>query len=156
MWIKLYIFIPIWKFDSSFYCAIFDYFYFQVEKLCHRFHATTTERQWRDIGFCLSIFNYNDKAAKKFIENFSCFSDKLHEDSLYEAVLAILTQVKYFTLYKMCLFLGGCILTYYDKYCWTHHIRIWWYNLIHVYDDTDINSDYWNCEFVKLEQHVEG
>ena len=65
-----------------------------VEKLCHRFHATTTERQWRDIGFCLSIFNYNDKAAKKFIDNFNCFSDKLHEDSLYEAVLAILTQCK--------------------------------------------------------------
>jgi len=68
-----------------------------VEKLCHRFHATTTERQWRDIGFCLSIFNYNDKAAKRFIENFSCFSDKLHEDSLYEAVLAILTQCKKLT-----------------------------------------------------------
>ena len=65
-----------------------------VEKLCHRFHATTTERQWRDIGFCLSIFNYNDKAAKKFIDNFNCFSDKLHEDSLYEAVLTILNQCK--------------------------------------------------------------
>ena len=54
------------------------------------------------------------------------------------------------------LILGGCILTYYDKYWWIYHIRIWWYNLIHVYDDTDINSDYWNCKFVKLEQHVEG
>merc|ERR1712110_506851 len=68
-----------------------------VEKLCHRFHATTTERQWRDIGFCLSIFNYNDRAAKRLIENFNCFSDKLHEDSLYEAVLAILTQCKKLT-----------------------------------------------------------
>ena len=116
MWIKLYIFIPIWKFDSSFYCAIFDYFYFQVEKLCHRFHATTTERQWRDIGFCLSIFNYNDKAAKRFIENFSCFSDKLHEDSLYEAVLAILTQVKYFTLYKISQF---SFLKYFKALCYS-------------------------------------
>jgi len=65
-----------------------------VEKLCHRFHATTTERQWRDIGFCLGIFNYNDKAAKKLIDNFNCYSDKLHEDSLYEGILAILTQCK--------------------------------------------------------------
>lgn len=65
-----------------------------VEKLCHRFHATTTQRQWRDIGFCLSIFNFNDKAAKKLVDNFSCFADKLHEDVLYEAVLSILTQCK--------------------------------------------------------------
>lgn len=65
-----------------------------VEKLCHRFHATTTPRQWRDIGFCLSIFNYNDKACKKFIDNLNCFADKLHDDCLYEAVLAILTQCK--------------------------------------------------------------
>ena len=59
-----------------------------------RFHATTTERQWRDIGFCLSIFNYNDKAAKKFIDSFNCYADKLHEDNLYEAVLSILTQCR--------------------------------------------------------------
>merc|ERR1719322_1873384 len=65
-----------------------------VEKLCHRFHATTTERQWRDLAFCLSIFNYNEKAAKKFMDNFSCYADKLHEDVLYEAVNAILTQCK--------------------------------------------------------------
>lgn len=65
-----------------------------VEKLCHRFHATTTSRQWRDIGFCLSIFNYNDKACKKFIENLNSFADKLHDDCLHEAVLAILTQCK--------------------------------------------------------------
>ena len=72
---------------------LLNLFIIQVEKLCHRFHATTTERQWRDIGFCLGIFNYNDKAAKKLIDNFNCYSDKLHEDSLYEAILAILTQV---------------------------------------------------------------
>jgi len=65
-----------------------------VEKLCHRFHATTTERQWRDLAFCLSIFNYNEKAAKKFMDNFSCYADKLHEDVLYEAINAILTQCK--------------------------------------------------------------
>merc|ERR1712029_1157905 len=65
-----------------------------VEKLCHRFHATTTERQWRDLAFCLPIFNYNEKAAKKFMDNFSCYADKLHEDVLYEAVTAILTQCK--------------------------------------------------------------
>ena len=29
-----------------------------VEKLCLRFRATRTERQWRDISFCLSLFPY--------------------------------------------------------------------------------------------------
>ena len=46
------------------------------------------------MAFCLSIFNYNEKAAKKFMDNFSCYADKLHEDVLYEAVTAILTQCK--------------------------------------------------------------
>ena len=46
------------------------------------------------MAFCLSIFNYNEKAAKKFMDNFSCYADKLHEDVLYEAINAILTQCK--------------------------------------------------------------
>ena len=29
-----------------------------VEKLCLRFRATKTERQWRDISYCLSLFPY--------------------------------------------------------------------------------------------------
>ena len=65
-----------------------------VEKLCQRFHVTTTERQWRDLAFCLSIFNYNERAAKKVLENYSCFSDKLHEDPVYEAVCSIFAQCR--------------------------------------------------------------
>ena len=29
-----------------------------VEKLCLRFRATRTDRQWRDISYCLSLFPY--------------------------------------------------------------------------------------------------
>ena len=65
-----------------------------VEKLCHRFHATSTERQWRDLAYCLSLFAYNEKAAKKFIDSFSCFSDKLHEDFVHEAVQNIMNQCR--------------------------------------------------------------
>ena len=64
-----------------------------VEKLCLRFRVTKTERQWRDLAFCLSNFTYSDKAVKKLIENFECFSDKLHEDSVYEAFNTIMTMV---------------------------------------------------------------
>ena len=36
-----------------------------VEKLCHRFRATHSERQWRDLAYCLSLFPFGDKAVKK-------------------------------------------------------------------------------------------
>merc|ERR1711997_1221889 len=65
-----------------------------VEKLCLRFRVTKTERQWRDLAFCLSMFNYNDKAIKKLNDNFASYSDKLHEDYVYEALNTIITQAK--------------------------------------------------------------
>ena len=68
--------------------------YFQVEKLCHRFRATRTERQWRDIAFCLSLFPYSDRSIKKLSDNFPCWSDKLHEDSVYDSICVIFAGVK--------------------------------------------------------------
>jgi len=65
-----------------------------VEKLCHRFRATRTERQWRDISFCLCLFPYSDRSIKKLSENFGCWSDKLHEDSVYENFSIIFAGVK--------------------------------------------------------------
>eukprot|EP00088_Acartia_fossae_P034161 TRINITY_DN3502_c0_g1_i7.p1 TRINITY_DN3502_c0_g1~~TRINITY_DN3502_c0_g1_i7.p1 ORF type:complete len:851 (-),score=279.90 TRINITY_DN3502_c0_g1_i7:275-2503(-) len=65
-----------------------------VEKLCHRFRATRTKRQWRDIAFCLSLFPYSDKGFKKLAENFGCWGDKLHEDQVYESFLAIFGGIK--------------------------------------------------------------
>ncbi|KAJ7379614.1 meiotic chromosome condensation [Desmophyllum pertusum] len=41
-----------------------------VEKLCHRFRATKTERQWRDLAFCLSMLSYNERGIRKLQENF--------------------------------------------------------------------------------------
>ena len=65
-----------------------------VEKLCHRFNATTTDRQWRDLAFCLSLFSFNEKAAKKLVENFDKFSDKLHDDFVHEAIQSIMNQCR--------------------------------------------------------------
>merc|ERR1712228_560044 len=65
-----------------------------VEKLCLRFRVTKTERQWRDLAFSLCMFNYNEKAIKKLVDNFACYSDKLHEDYVYEAFNTIITQTK--------------------------------------------------------------
>eukprot|EP00092_Neocalanus_flemingeri_P032797 GFUD01035670.1.p1 GENE.GFUD01035670.1~~GFUD01035670.1.p1 ORF type:complete len:1485 (+),score=509.47 GFUD01035670.1:55-4509(+) len=65
-----------------------------VEKLCHRFRATRTERQWRDIAYCLSLFPYSDRSIKKLADNFPCWSDKLHEDSVYDSICVIFAGVK--------------------------------------------------------------
>jgi len=65
-----------------------------VEKLCHRFRATRTRRQWRDIAFCLSLFPYSDKSFRKLQENFSCWSDKLHEDFVYDCFQSIFASLK--------------------------------------------------------------
>jgi len=65
-----------------------------VEKLCHRFRATRTQRQWRDIAFCLSLLPYSDRGLKKLNENLGCWSDKLHEDFVYESICVIFAGVK--------------------------------------------------------------
>jgi len=65
-----------------------------VEKLCHRFRATRTNRQWRDLAFCLSLFSFSDRSLRKLSDNFACWSDKLHEDSVYDSIIVILTAVK--------------------------------------------------------------
>ncbi|KAK4295273.1 hypothetical protein Pmani_032152 [Petrolisthes manimaculis] len=61
-----------------------------VEKLCHRFQATINVRQWRDIAYCLSLLQFNEKAIRKLSENFSCFADKLYEPEVHEFFLGIL------------------------------------------------------------------
>lgn len=61
-----------------------------VEKLCHRFKnpAQDTVRtpeaevtHARDVAFCLTVLNYNERVLKKLAE---CF--KLYADKVYSAV----------------------------------------------------------------------
>lgn len=65
-----------------------------VEKLCHRFRATQSSRQWRDLSYCLSLFSFNEKALKKLQDNFGCLSDKLHDDTVYNSIAGILVQAR--------------------------------------------------------------
>jgi condensin complex subunit 1 len=56
-----------------------------VEKLCHRFHHASSERQWRDIGYCLSKLNFTtEKSVRKLIDFVPLFKDKLYENTLYK------------------------------------------------------------------------
>lgn len=63
-----------------------------VEKLCLRFKVTHHERQWRDIAYCLSLLNYNEKTIKKLIEHISCFKDKVQINEIYDSFKIIITN----------------------------------------------------------------
>jgi len=65
-----------------------------IEKLCYRLQATVIPRQWRDITYCLSLLPYSDKGIRKLSENFRCFSDKLHEEDVYNHFQTILSTAK--------------------------------------------------------------
>ncbi|XP_029651590.1 condensin complex subunit 1-like [Octopus sinensis] len=65
-----------------------------AEKLCQRFRVTSTERQWNDLAFCLSLLTFNEKCVHKLQDNFNCYSDKLANDELYEHMLSILKKAR--------------------------------------------------------------
>jgi condensin complex subunit 1 len=61
-----------------------------VEKLCLRFKHASNERQWRDIGLCLSFLSFGtEKSFKKLVEYLPLYQDKLYEDGLYKSLLEI-------------------------------------------------------------------
>ncbi|XP_066912331.1 condensin complex subunit 1-like [Clytia hemisphaerica] len=68
-----------------------------VEKLCHRFRATRTDRQWRDLSFCLSLLPYTEKTFKKLMENIRCYHDKLSDDDVYSCFTTIISKSKKFS-----------------------------------------------------------
>lgn len=65
-----------------------------VEKLCHRFQATVSVRQWRDISYCLAQLQFNEKSIRKLNENFTCYADKLHEPEVYELFMEIISNAQ--------------------------------------------------------------
>lgn len=65
-----------------------------VEKLCHRFSATRTRRQWQDLALCLSLLSYSDKSVRKLQENFSLFADKLADEQVYQSFSVIITKAR--------------------------------------------------------------
>lgn len=65
-----------------------------VDKLCQRFRISKTERQYRDIGFCLALLNYNDKAVKKLKDHFALYKDHMHDELLYNSFQTIIQKAK--------------------------------------------------------------
>lgn len=63
-----------------------------VEKLCNRFRNTNSERQWRDIAFCLSMLNHTEKTMKKLIEHLPDYKDKVQYDDIYDCFKLIISN----------------------------------------------------------------
>ncbi|GFO08346.1 hypothetical protein PoB_003485100 [Plakobranchus ocellatus] len=67
-----------------------------TEKLCHRFRAARTDRQVRDLAFCLSQLTYSERGLSKLLENFPCYADKLVDNDVYAHFSQILTKSRQF------------------------------------------------------------
>ncbi|XP_071502768.1 condensin complex subunit 1-like [Diadema antillarum] len=65
-----------------------------VEKLCHRFRATRSECQVRELAFCLSLLNFNDKGFRKLQENVACYADKVADPEVYGYFTTIISKAK--------------------------------------------------------------
>ncbi|TKY85661.1 hypothetical protein EX895_005201 [Sporisorium graminicola] len=66
-----------------------------VEKLCQRFRLTNSERQWRDIAFCLSLLPYkSERSVKKLIEGLPFYQDKLYHAEVFKRFQEILAKAR--------------------------------------------------------------
>nr|XP_008512159.1 PREDICTED: condensin complex subunit 1 [Equus przewalskii] len=60
-----------------------------VEKLCQRFRTARTERQYRDLAYCVSQLPLTERGLRKMLDNFDCFGDKLSDESIFSAFLSV-------------------------------------------------------------------
>lgn len=65
-----------------------------VEKLCQRFRTAQTERQYRDLAYCVSQLPLTERGLRKMLDNFDCFGDKLSDESIFSAFLSILGKLR--------------------------------------------------------------
>jgi len=82
-----------------------------VEKLCHRFIATkgaiennvtyNLESEWRNIAYCLSLLNYNEKALKKLNELHKTYHDKLYDEDIANSFTTIISKSRKFAKPEM-------------------------------------------------------
>ncbi len=52
--------------------------------------------EWRNIAYCLSLLNYNDKAVRKLNELSKCYQDKLVDEEVFGYFTAVLNKIRKF------------------------------------------------------------
>ncbi|XP_004869450.1 condensin complex subunit 1 isoform X1 [Heterocephalus glaber] len=65
-----------------------------VEKLCQRFRTARTERQHRDLAFCVSQLPLTERGLHKMLDNFDCFGDKLSDECIFGAFLSAVNKLR--------------------------------------------------------------
>ncbi|KAI0560198.1 Condensin complex subunit 1 [Gracilaria domingensis] len=63
-----------------------------VEKLCHRFRTSESDREAQELAYCISILNISERGLKKLNENFKSYSCKLSNDDVYEYISAAVSK----------------------------------------------------------------
>ncbi|XP_074259526.1 condensin complex subunit 1 isoform X2 [Saimiri boliviensis] len=65
-----------------------------VEKLCQRFRTARTERQQRDLAYCVSQLPLTERGLRKMLDNFDCFGDKLSDESIFSAFSSVVGKLR--------------------------------------------------------------
>lgn len=65
-----------------------------VDKICARFKLATTERQWRDFAYCLSLLQFSPKSLRRLIESLPLLKEKIHHKHVLKALQSIIEQTK--------------------------------------------------------------
>ncbi|KAL3271523.1 hypothetical protein HHI36_022001 [Cryptolaemus montrouzieri] len=62
-----------------------------VERFCCKFEVTENINHCRNIVYCLTLINYNEKALRKLQENFPVYKHLMHDEEVYPHFKQILT-----------------------------------------------------------------
>ncbi|KAK2584063.1 hypothetical protein KPH14_006510 [Odynerus spinipes] len=65
-----------------------------IEKICARFKLATTERQWHDLSYCLSVLQFSVKSIRHLIECLPLLKDKIYHKQVFKTLQGIIEQTK--------------------------------------------------------------
>ncbi|XP_011866970.1 PREDICTED: condensin complex subunit 1 [Vollenhovia emeryi] len=65
-----------------------------IDKICARFKLAATERQWRDLSYCLSLLQFSGKSIQHLIESLPLLKEKIHYEPVLTALHSIIEQTK--------------------------------------------------------------
>lgn len=65
-----------------------------VEKLCQRFRTSDTEKETRDIAFCIAQLNVNEKCITKLADAFKLYAPALADDDVYQNITSAIVKAR--------------------------------------------------------------
>ncbi|XP_031830938.1 CAP-D2 condensin subunit isoform X2 [Nomia melanderi] len=65
-----------------------------IDKICARFKLATTERQWRDFAYCLSLLQFGPKSMRHLADSLPLLKEKIHNKQVLKALQNIIEQTK--------------------------------------------------------------